>query len=80
MNPVEANRTGARREFLRAGLRYGSVGVLAVVALVLARRNASKLPGQVCTNRSVCSGCPTFRNCGLPAALSAKHARAGGAS
>jgi hypothetical protein len=80
MNPVDANRTGARREFLRAGLRYASVGVLAVVSFVLSRRNGAKLPGQVCINRSVCSGCPTFPSCGLPAALSAKDAGRGGAS
>jgi hypothetical protein len=80
MNPVDANRTGARREFLRAGLRYASVGVLVGVAFVIVRRTGSKLPGPVCLNRSICNGCPTFPSCGLPAALSAKHSRSGGAS
>lgn len=65
---------GSRREFFRAGARYGLAVGLAVVAGVSAARGR-KLAGQKCVNRGVCSGCVAFAGCGLPQALSVKRVK-----
>ena len=65
-----------RREFFRAGARYTVLGLLTVTGLFFGRRG--QLNGQRCVNRGICAGCVAFNDCGLPAALSAKQARAGG--
>jgi len=65
-----------RREFFRAGTRYISLGMLIIFGVVFGRRN--QLSGQRCVNRGICTGCVAFSSCGLPAALSAKQAQAGG--
>jgi len=65
-----------RREFFRAGARYTVLGLLTLAGLFFGRRG--QLNGQQCVNRGICSGCVAFSSCGLPAALSAKQARAGG--
>jgi hypothetical protein len=59
-----------RREFFRAAARYGSLAAMGVAAYLTRRR-----PGQSCINSSICRGCAAFRDCGLPAALSAKVAQ-----
>lgn len=64
-----------RREFFRAGARYTVLGLLTVTGLFFGRRG--QLNGQRCVNRGICAGCVVFKDCGLPAALSAKQARAG---
>jgi hypothetical protein len=65
-----------RREFFRAGSRYTFLGLLAIAGFVFGRRG--QLNGQHCVNRGICAGCVAFNDCGLPAALSAKQAKAGG--
>jgi hypothetical protein len=60
-----------RREFFRAAARYGSLAAMGVAAYLTSRRR----PGQSCINNSICRGCAVFRDCGLPAALSAKTAQ-----
>jgi hypothetical protein len=66
----------SRREFFRAGARYGLLGVLAALAAVTGAKR--RLSGQHCINRGLCSGCAVFERCGLPQALSVKQARPGG--
>ncbi len=62
-----------RRDFFRAGARYGLLGLLACLATLATSRRMR--PGQQCINRGICPGCAQFENCGLPQALSAKAAR-----
>jgi hypothetical protein len=71
-----AKRAADRREFFRAGARYTVLGVLTVTGLFFGRRG--QLNDQRCVSRGICAGCVAFNDCGLPAALSAKQARAGG--
>ncbi|HEY5915564.1 MAG TPA: hypothetical protein VJA21_33690 [Verrucomicrobiae bacterium] len=71
-SPKEAE---SRREFFRATARYSLLGAIAVAATVLGKR---RLGSQDCINRGICSSCTVFESCGLPQALSAKQARAGG--
>jgi len=67
-----AEKAGNRREFFRSAGRSLLLGVLALGALTLRSRSRKV---QTCLNRSVCSTCTVFRDCGLPAALSAKAAQ-----
>ena len=67
----DLQRPVPRREFFRAVARLGSLTVLGVVAYLTTHRR----PGQSCQNNSLCRGCSAFRDCGLPAALSAKAAQ-----
>lgn len=77
MKTPSSNQPIDRREFLRGGLRYGLlVGLAAVAGRAIS--NGGRLGAQDCTNRGICSGCPTFDGCGLPQALSAKQAGPGG--
>jgi hypothetical protein len=62
-----------RREFFRATVRYGLLALVSAAACVVARPRTSS--GQRCVNRGICSGCDLFAGCGLPQALSAKHAQ-----
>jgi len=66
--PVES-----RREFFRAAARYGLLALVSAVAGLAARRRT--LSGQRCVNLGICRGCAIFADCGLPAALSARHAQ-----
>jgi hypothetical protein len=66
--------SGSRREFLRATARGGLLAVLALAAALAARSRGPS--GQSCVNQGICGGCAAFPGCGLPAALSAKQARA----
>jgi hypothetical protein len=63
----------SRREFFRATARYGLLALVSVAACVAARPRT--LSGQSCVNQGICSGCGIFASCGLPPALSAKHAQ-----
>lgn len=63
----------SRREFFRAGARYGALALVSVLAGLAARPR--KLDGQQCVNSGICSGCGIFTTCGLPQALSARRAR-----
>ena len=65
----------SRREFFRTGARCGLLTVLGVAVALVSKR---RLAGQRCINRGVCGGCAAFERCGLPQALSAKQAQAGG--
>ena len=65
-----------RREFFRAGARYGLLGILAVLATLTGAKR--QLAGHRCLNRGLCNGCGVFAVCGLPQALSAKQAKQGG--
>jgi len=63
----------SRREFFRASARYGFLGALGAIGVVIGGR---RLPGgQRCVNRFICRGCAVFQDCGLPQALSAKQAQ-----
>jgi hypothetical protein len=61
-------RVGSRREFVRAGGRYGLLGLLALATGLAARS------GGRCVNRGLCDGCGRFSRCELPPALSARAA------
>ncbi len=65
---------GSRRDFFRAAARYGLLGVIAAGSVLTAGRRSS----EKCVNKGICGGCAVFESCGLPAALSAKAAKAGG--
>jgi len=80
MKQADENRSGTRREFVRAGLRYSLMAGLAALAAVLFERSGGKLTGQTCVNRGICHDCGAFKQCGLPQALSAKAAGRGGVS
>ena len=62
----------SRREFFRAGARYGALALVSALASLAAR--PGKLKGQQCVNSGVCSTCGIFATCGLPQALSARQA------
>lgn len=67
---------GNRREFFRAGARYGLLsGLAALAALGIARER--RLAGQKCVNRGICGNCAAFAGCGLPQALSARQTKRG---
>jgi hypothetical protein len=78
MKSLDLNEATRRREFFRAALRYGALGVVAAAAAVLARPRAPAPAGQRCENQGICRGCGVFSECGLPQALSAKRARTDG--
>jgi hypothetical protein len=63
----------SRREFFRAGARYGRLGLLVAATGMAARKQ--KPGSQRCINRGICPGCGAFGACQLPAALSARQAR-----
>jgi len=63
----------SRREFFRATARYGLLALVSAAAALATRRRMPS--GQRCVNRGICRSCGSFANCGLPAALSAKHAQ-----
>jgi hypothetical protein len=64
---------GSRREFFRAAARYALLGLVSAAAALAARPRTAGV--QRCVNRSICSGCGIFAECGLPQALSAKRAQ-----
>ena len=68
-----AEMVGSRREFFRAGLRYGLLALLAATASLAARK--PKPSTQRCINRGICSDCGAFSQCELPRALSARKAK-----
>ena len=63
----------SRREFLRTVARGAALGLIAPAAWLAARKKAGP-PAHRCINGGVCPGCGAFERCGLPAALSARHA------
>jgi hypothetical protein len=65
-------KASKRREFFRASARYCFLSIAALVVSVLARRG--QLAHQRCLNRGICSQCLAFKDCELPAALSARQA------
>jgi len=64
-----------RQDFLRAVFR-GSLlaGIGAAGWQAVGGRKGLDRSRQNCVNKSVCCQCRSFRDCGLPAALSAKQA------
>ncbi|HUU60412.1 MAG TPA: twin-arginine translocation signal domain-containing protein [Phycisphaerae bacterium] len=69
-------RQPTRRQFLRGVARSGAMAGLAVLGIVLGGRKRSTKRSETCANQGICRGCPAFDGCGLPQALSAKHAAA----
>ncbi len=72
----EGRRTGLRtaadtnrREFLRDGVRYGLLSVLAAVAGL----NLRKSRAQGCLERPMCEACPAFEDCSLPKAQATRR-------
>jgi hypothetical protein len=70
------DRGASRREFLRGSTRYGLLSLFAIT-IVAVRKDLSFTLEQECLNRGVCPGCSAFKDCGLPAALSAKRTTEG---
>ncbi len=70
-----AEKVESRREFFRAGARYGALALVSALAGLVAQRQ--RLSGQVCVNSGICSGCSIFATCGLPQALSRRAMRKG---
>ena len=59
-----------RRQFLLSAVRYLTLGALGLMGgLLWACGNSS---AKTCINLEICNGCPAFRGCGLPPALSQK--------
>ena len=71
-NPF-SNEPVGRREFLRGTVRYGLLTGFAALG-VRAISQRGRLGNQTCTNEGICRGCPTYSDCELPQALSAKQA------
>jgi hypothetical protein len=69
-------RIESRREFFRTAARAGLLALLTAAAGLAARPRTPA--GQRCVNRGLCRGCAVFGSCGLPQALSARGAQAGG--
>ena len=65
-----------RREMFRSIGRAAALGGIAAGAggLLASGRTGPAGP-QTCINRSVCSGCAAFEECGLPTALSTRAHR-----
>ena len=62
----------SRRELFKSGLRYATLGMLvAFEANVFAKKRRLARKG-ICINREICRSCRIFKECDLPAALSAK--------
>lgn len=74
MKPAQTNEPANRREFFRGSVRYALLAGLAAVSAVLVRKRGAPLAGQTCVNRGFCRGCGAVTDCGLPQALSFKHA------
>jgi hypothetical protein len=66
-------RVESRREFFRAGARYGALAFVSALAALAARPPAGR--DQQCVNSGICNGCGVFATCGLPQALSARRGR-----
>ncbi len=54
----------SRREFLRGSVRYLALGGLALMTGVLFTKRRTASAEDKCTNRSICRGCPSLKNCG----------------
>jgi hypothetical protein len=64
----------SRRDFVKTLFRGACFCALGLAAGFLLRRGRiSFKASQVCVSRGICRGCPVFRGCGLPQALSAKE-------
>lgn len=74
MKTERTKEAANRREFLRGGVRYTMLAGLAAVSALLAKKRGGGLPNQTCVNNSICRGCTVVGTCGLPQALSFKHA------
>ena len=69
------DKTDSRREFFRTLGRAALLGSLAAMAFSLIRRpGRADRSRHVCTNRSVCRGCPALAGCILPLGRSFKNA------
>lgn len=77
MDETQDKRT-SRREFFRGIGRSLALGGMGALAAVLAGRRRRPPADEQCINLGVCRGCSAFDGCGLPQALSARQARAGG--
>ena len=66
----------SRREFLRTWARRLAVGILAGGGVALASRKPNDAAvDHTCINQGICPGCPSFKECELPQAASAKQAQ-----
>ncbi len=63
-----------RREFFRDVARGVMISGVAAATVVLAARRPARPTQAACINQGVCRRCSVLRTCGLPAALSTKHA------
>ncbi len=64
----------SRRDFLRYIGRLAWLGMGALGILFFMQRKQVGLSGQRCLNDGVCVGCGSYRDCGLPAAMSRRKA------
>jgi hypothetical protein len=64
-----------RRDFLAGAVRYGTLGLIAVVGGWLAAKRQRLVRQGVCINDGACAGCGVLAQCGLPAALSLKETK-----
>jgi len=71
--------SGTRREFFRGCGRYAVFGLLGLAGVRARRGQAVRPREHRCINKSVCCRCTVFEGCILPAAVSARQARADGA-
>jgi len=69
----DGQKAGNRREFFRSMGRYLTLGLIGAGGGAVAYRKGVDRNEHRCTNRSVCCSCGSFRDCRLPAALSAKQ-------
>ena len=70
---TQTDHKQSRREFFRGIMRYLTLGgLLGASGVLLARRKSGE-----CINLEICNGCPIFKRCDLPPALSKKDEQRG---
>ena len=69
----------SRRQLLRGGLRFATLGVIGVAGGAVAVKRRRLLREGKCVNRGICKRCGVFSGCGLPRAISVRRSVGEGA-
>ena len=69
---VWGEKVQSRRELFTTVLRYATLGTLAAIGGAVFAKRRRLVQNGICINREICQSCRIFKECDLPAALSAK--------